>query len=229
VLTSFKCERQKPSLPSPAQRTLPPEWTLEQRQLRAAVRPHHRSPVNLRAHSLVVALGARWPWASAMSLPGALRVLALTGSSGRRALMMTQFLVINMFPLIVLIIIPLFVTDARAGPAGHASWRMILGAFDVRDPLRGLDADQLLRTPSRREPGRGRAAWTAASRMRGDGPRGAAGGAARRRSPRAIYIFVTSWNEYLFAIDAGRPGRAHGDGGGADPSSASSRDRNGAC
>ena len=72
--------------------------------------------------------------------PGRLRLLALP--LPRPAGADDGFLVINMFP-IVLLIIPLFVLMTHARAARHLP-RRDPRPLDLRDPLRDLDADELL-------------------------------------------------------------------------------------
>ena len=103
----------------------------------------------MRPHKL-----RRQPPATASSSPAAPRLLGpgvsacrpptrsrASGFAGRR-LLMTAFLVINMFP-IVLLIIPLFMLMRNAGPHRHLP-RRHPRPLDLRDPVRDLDADELL-------------------------------------------------------------------------------------
>jgi multiple sugar transport system permease protein len=185
VLTSLKTDADISSLPV---RYLPSSVTFE----------HYRTLIartsfagNL-VDSLIVALGA-------VFLGLSVAILAAYGFSryrfpGRRVLM-TQFLVINMFP-VVLIIIPLFVLMRQFGlidtyvgiVLGHSTFAIPFSIWMLTSYMNAIppELDEAARID----------------------------GATRIQTLRlvilpvvmpgvvttAIYIFVTSWNEYLFAM-----------------------------
>ena len=98
----------------------------------------HTSFIGNMGHSLIVALGT-------VVLGLVVAVTAAYAFSrfrfcGRRLLML-QFLLVNMFP-VVLLILPLFVLMRRVGLL-DTHLALILANATVAIPLRGLDADEL--------------------------------------------------------------------------------------
>jgi multiple sugar transport system permease protein len=152
---------------------------------------HTSFAVNLM-NSLIVALGAVLV-GLAVSVPAAY-AFSRFRFAGRRALM-TQFLVINMFP-IVLLIIPLFVLMRSLGLldtfigiiAGHSTFAIPFAIWMLTSYMnsipRELDEAAFIDGASRLQVIR---LVLLPLLMPG-------------LVTTAIYIFVTSWNEYLFAM-----------------------------
>jgi multiple sugar transport system permease protein len=185
VMTSLKPEADVNAAPV---RYIPSEWTLA----------HYRTLLERTSfagnllNSMVIALGAA-TLGLAVSVPAAY-AFSRFRFPGRRALL-TGFLVINMFP-VVLIIIPLFVLmrqfgllDTFAGViAGHATFAIPFSVWMMTSYVNAIpvELDEAARID----------------------------GASRLQTLRlvilpvvmpgvvttGIYIFVTSWNEYLFAM-----------------------------
>jgi multiple sugar transport system permease protein len=185
ILTSLKTDADIAALPV---RYLPSVLTFEHYRMLIARTSFAGNLVN----SLIVALGA-------VCLGLSVAILAAYGFSryrfpGRR-LLMTQFLVINMFP-VVLIIIPLFVLMRQFGLI-DTFFGIVLGHSTFAIPF---------------------SIWMLTSYMNAIPPEldeaARIDGATRLQTLRlvvlpvmmpgvvttAIYIFVTSWNEYLFAM-----------------------------
>ena len=185
ILTSLKSDAEIAAFPV---RYLPTSVTLE----------HYRTLLarttfggNL-ANSFVVAVGASILGLT-VSIPAAY-AFSRFRFAGRRFLM-TQFLVINMFP-VVLIIIPLFVLMRQFGLLdtftgiilGHSTFAIPFSIWMLTSYMNAIPAD-----------------LDEAARI---------DGASRMQTLRlvilpvvmpgivttGIYIFVTSWNEYLFAM-----------------------------
>jgi multiple sugar transport system permease protein len=143
-------------------------------------------------NSLIIASGAA-SLGLAVSLPAAY-AFSRFRFPGRRALL-TQFLVINMFP-VVLLIIPLFVLMRRFGlldsfigiVLGHATFAIPFAVWMLTSYMNAIptELDEAARIDG-------------ASRLQTLGlvllPVVMPGVATT-----GIYIFVTSWNEYLFAM-----------------------------
>ncbi len=185
ILTSLKTEGDIAAFPV---RYLPTAVTLE----------HYRSLLARTSfsgnllNSLVVALGAV-ALGLTVSVPAAY-AFSRFRFPGRRFLM-TQFLVINMFP-VVLIIIPLFVLMRQLGlldtftgiVLGHSTFAIPFSIWMLTSYMNAIPAD-----------------LDEAARI---------DGASRLQTLRlvilpvvmpgivttGVYIFVTSWNEYLFAM-----------------------------
>ena len=148
-------------------------------------------PKNL-LDSLIVAVGAS-VLGLGLAVPASY-AFSRFGFVGRRVLM-TQFLTINMFP-IVLLIIPLFVAmrhlgllDTVAGVVlGHATFAIPFAIWMLTSYLNGIprDLDEAATID-----GASRLATIRYILL----PLAAPGIAAT-----GIYIFVASWNEYLFAM-----------------------------
>jgi multiple sugar transport system permease protein len=148
-------------------------------------------PKNL-LDSLIVAVGAS-ALGLGLALPAAY-AFSRFGFVGRRVLM-TQFLTINMFP-IVLLIIPLFVAMRHLGlldtvpgvVLGHATFAIPFAIWMLTSYLNGIpkDLDEAATID-----GASRLATIRHILL----PLAAPGIAAT-----GIYIFVASWNEYLFAM-----------------------------
>ena len=185
VLTSFKTEADIAAFPV---RYLPTAATLDHYRLLLARTSFGGNLLN----SLVIASGA-------MALGLCVAVPAAYAFSrfrfpGRRILM-TQFLVINMFP-VVLIIIPLFVLMRQMGlidtflgiVLGHSTFAIPFSVWMLTSYMNAIPSD-----------------LDEAARI---------DGASRLQTillvilpvvapgivTTGIYIFVTSWNEYLFAM-----------------------------
>ena len=185
ILTSLKSDADIAAFPV---RYMPTSVTLE----------HYRTLLarttfggNL-ANSFIVAVGA-CVLGLAVSIPAAY-AFSRFRFAGRRFLM-TQFLVINMFP-VVLIIIPLFVLMRQFGLLdtftgiilGHSTFAIPFSIWMLTSYMNAIPAD-----------------LDEAARI---------DGASRMQTLRlvilpvvmpgivttGIYIFVTSWNEYLFAM-----------------------------
>ena len=185
VLTSFKSNADIAAFPV---RYLPTEWTLEHYRMLLARTSFAGNLLN----SLIVAVGAVAVGLS-VSLPAAY-AFSRFRFFGRKILM-TQFLVINMFP-IVLIIIPLFVLMRQIGLLdtflgiilGHSTFAIPFSVWMLTSYMNAIPTE-----------------LDEAARM---------DGATRMQTlfrvlipvvmpgivTTAIYIFVTSWNEYLFAM-----------------------------
>jgi multiple sugar transport system permease protein len=185
ALTSLKTEADIAASPV---RYLPTVLTLEHYRTLLA----RTSFAGNMGNSLVIALGAV-ALGLAVSIPAAY-AFSRFRFPGRKALM-TQFLVINMFP-IVLIIIPLFVLMRQMGlldtflgvVLGHSTFAIPFSIWMLTSYMNAIpqELDEAARID----------------------------GASRLQTLRlvllpvilpgvattAIYIFVTSWNEYLFAM-----------------------------
>jgi multiple sugar transport system permease protein len=185
ALTSLKTDADIAASPV---RYLPTALTLEHYRTLLA----RTSFAGNMANSLVIALGAV-ALGLAVSIPAAY-AFSRFRFPGRKALM-TQFLVINMFP-IVLIIIPLFVLMRQMGLLdtflgvilGHSTFAIPFSIWMLTSYMNAIppELDEAARID----------------------------GASRLQTLRlvllpvilpgvattAIYIFVTSWNEYLFAM-----------------------------
>ena len=185
VLTSFKSNADIAAFPV---RYLPTEWTLEHYRMLLERTTFGGNLVN----SFIVACGAV-ALGLGVSIPAAY-AFSRFRFFGRKVLM-TQFLVINMFP-IVLIIIPLFVLMRQFGLLDTFTG-IILGHSTFAIPF---------------------SVWMLTSYMNAIPPEldeaARIDGATRFQTltkvilpvvtpgvvTTAIYIFVTSWNEYLFAM-----------------------------
>jgi multiple sugar transport system permease protein len=185
VLTSFKSNADIAAFPV---RYLPGEATLDHYRMLLARTSFAGNLLN----SLIIALGAVALGLS-VSIPAAY-AFSRFRFHGRRFLM-TQFLVINMFP-IVLIIIPLFVLMRQFGLLdtfigiilGHSTFAIPFSIWMLTSYMNAIppELDEAARID----------------------------GASRVQTlfkvllpvimpgvvTTAIYIFVTSWNEYLFAM-----------------------------
>lgn len=185
VLTSLKTDADIAAFPV---RYLPTEWTLQHYRMLLAKTSFSGNLIN----SLIVALGAVVLGLS-VSVPAAY-AFSRFRFHGRKFLM-TQFLVINMFP-IVLIIIPLFVLMRQLGLIdtfigiilGHSTFAIPFSVWMLTSYMNAIppELDEAARID----------------------------GATRLQTlflvlipvvmpgivTTAIYIFVTSWNEYLFAM-----------------------------
>lgn len=185
VLTSFKTETDIAAWPV---RYLPTQWTLEHYRMLLARTSFAGNLLN----SLIIALGA-CALGLAVAIPAAF-AFSRFRFPGRRILM-TQFLVINMFP-IVLIIIPLFVLMRQIGlldtyigiMLGHSTFAIPFSVWMLTSYLNAIprELDEAARID----------------------------GASLLETLRlvilpvampgvvttGIYIFITSWNEYLFAM-----------------------------
>jgi multiple sugar transport system permease protein len=185
VLTSFKTEADIAASPV---RYLPTQITLEHYRLLLA----RTSFAGNLWNSFVIALGAS-VLGLAVSIPAAY-AFSRFRFPGRK-LLLTQFLVVNMFP-IVLIIIPLFVLMRQFGLLdtfigiilGHCTFAIPFSIWMLTSYMNAIPAE-----------------LDEAARI---------DGASRLQTLRlvlmpvvmpgvvttGIYIFVTSWNEYLFAM-----------------------------
>ena len=185
LLTSLKSEADIAATPV---RYFPTVLTLEHYRLLLA---RTTFAVNMR-NSLIVALGAL-ALALSVSIPAAY-AFSRFRFPGRR-LLMTQLLVVNMFP-IVLIIIPLFVLMRQLGLLdtfsgvilGHSTFAIPFSIWMLTSYMNAIptELDEAARID----------------------------GATRLQTLRfvvlplampgivttGIYIFITSWNEYLFAM-----------------------------
>lgn len=185
VLTSIKPEAETTAFPV---QYLPTHPTLANY---ATLLAHTSFAYNL-LNSLIVAVGAVVV-GLAVSVPAAY-AFSRFRFPGRRALM-TQFLVINMFP-IVLLIIPLFVLmrnlhliDTYIGIiAGHSTFAVPFAVWMLTSYMNaipgGLDEAALMDGASRLQTIRHVVLPLVMPGMVTTG----------------IYIFVTSWNEYLFSM-----------------------------
>ena len=185
VLTSIKPDSDIVAFPL---RYLPSHVTLEHYQTLF----EHTSFARNLLNSLIVAIGAVIVGLS-VSLPAAYAFSRFRFRG--RQLLMTQFLVINMFP-IVLLIIPLFVLMRSLGLldtfvgiiAGHSTFAIPFSVWMLTSYLNTIprDLDEA-------------AEIDGATRIQAIGmvllPLVMPGVVTT-----AIYIFVTSWNEYLFAM-----------------------------
>ncbi len=185
VLTSLKTEADIAAFPV---RYLPTAATLEHYRMLLARTSFAGNLLN----SLIIAIGATL-LGLAVSVPAAY-AFSRFRFAGRRFLM-TQFLVINMFP-VVLIIIPLFVLMRQLGLIdtflgiilGHSTFAIPFSVWMLTSYMNAIpgDLDEAARID----------------------------GASRLQTilfvilpvvapgivTTGIYIFVTSWNEYLFAM-----------------------------
>jgi multiple sugar transport system permease protein len=185
LLTSLKPEADITAFPV---RYLPTNMTLEHYRTLLARTSFGGNMLN----SLVIAIGAML-LGLAVSVPAAY-AFSRFRFAGRR-LLMTQFLVINMFP-VVLIIIPLFVLMRQLGLLdtflgiilGHSTFAIPFSIWMLTSYMNAIPSD-----------------LDEAARI---------DGASRTQTillvilpvvapglvTTGIYIFVTSWNEYLFAM-----------------------------
>ena len=185
ILTSIKTEADIAAFPV---RYLPTEATLQ----------HYRMLLEKTAfsgnlgNSLVIALGAVALGLS-VSIPAAY-AFSRFRFFGRK-LLMTQFLVINMFP-IVLIIIPLFVLMRQMGLLdtflgvilGHSTFAIPFSIWMLTSYMNAIppELDEAARIDGA---GRLQTLWLVILPVVMPGI-----------VTTGIYIFVTSWNEYLFAM-----------------------------
>jgi multiple sugar transport system permease protein len=185
VLTSFKSDADIGAWPV---RYLPTAVTLEHyRQLLART-----SFAGNLWNSFIVAIGA-CTLGLAVAIPAAY-AFSRFRFAGRRTLM-TQFLVINMFP-IVLIIIPLFVLMRQLGLLdtfigiilGHSTFSIPFSIWMLTSYMNAIppELDDAARIDGAN---RWQALWLIIIPVIMPGI-----------VTTGIYIFVTSWNEYLFAM-----------------------------
>ena len=185
VLTSFKSNADIAAFPV---RYLPTEWTLEHYRMLLARTSFAGNLLN----SLIVAVGAVAVGLS-VSLPAAY-AFSRFRFFGRKILM-TQFLVINMFP-IVLIIIPLFVLMRQMGLLdtfigvilGHSTFAIPFSIWMLTSYMNAIppELDEAARIDGA---SRLQTLWLVILPVVMPGI-----------VTTGIYIFVTSWNEYLFAM-----------------------------
>jgi len=185
VATSFKSDADIATSPV---RYLPTALTLEHYRVLLA---RTSFAVNL-LNSFIIAVGACL-LGLAVSIPAAY-AFSRFRFPGRRALM-TQFLVINMFP-IVLLIIPLFVLMRRLGlldtflgiVLGHSTFAIPFSIWMMTSYMNTIpiELDEAARIDGAT---RLQALWHVVLPVVMPGI-----------VTTGIYIFVTSWNEYLFAM-----------------------------